>query len=367
MKRCLWLLLIVLVVACSAGSKHIALTPRPTPILTPAYPTIPLTANNSQNMVELAHLSNGSFGPVAGIVFTPDGQGLLALYGEEGVLRHWRLEGNVLSSTVQVGPIGMAAVSFDEKAKLLAIGSGKIAPAMQAGYSANFNGTRLWDAHSGKRVFDTDPSGLPATDVVLSSDGRWLIEVSSGGLNVWDTNTEKEALTLVIDSGLKADRTRASVTAVAIDPTGAWVADANDSGSVDITDRKHGPDTIWVGHTDDGGVPLALAFNAARTRLVAVTTKSLVVWDLQAWIEGVKIFSQPLSDSPLAGLVFSPDDTLLAVGTSSGWQIWSMSDQKLLVENKRPTYAVAFSPDGRLFAWGDANGVVHVWGVKEQN
>ncbi|MEK7784038.1 MAG: WD40 repeat domain-containing protein, partial [Chloroflexota bacterium] len=28
-------------------------------------------------------------------------------------------------------------------------------------------------------------------------------------------------------------------------------------------------------------------------------------------------------------------------------------------------YAVAFSPDGRLFAWGDASGVVHVWGVPQ--
>jgi WD40 repeat protein len=29
-------------------------------------------------------------------------------------------------------------------------------------------------------------------------------------------------------------------------------------------------------------------------------------------------------------------------------------------------YAVTFSPDGRLFAWGDANGVVHLWGVPEK-
>ncbi len=360
-----WLLLLALLVgACQSSRQHIALTPKPTPVLTPVYSTIPLTSDNIRNMVELAHLSDGASGLVAGLIFTSDGQDLLAFYSEEeGVLRHWRLAGNVLSSTVRVGSVGLTAVAFDEQARFLATGAGKLAPATQADYSASFNGARLWDTQSGRRVFDTDPAGLPAVDVVLSSDGRWLVEVGSGGLDVWNTNTKRKVLALVIGGEIKADHTRTSITAAAIDQTGTWIASANDGGTVDISDRNG--DTIWMGHIDDGGVPLALAFNAARTRLAAVTTKSLVVWDLQAWIEGVKIFSQPLSVNPLASLVFNPDDTLLAIGTSNGWQIWSVAVGKLLIENKEPTYAVAFSPDGRLFAWGDTKGVVHIWGVKE--
>jgi hypothetical protein len=51
------------------------------------------------------------------------------------------------------------------------------------------------------------------------------------------------------------------------------------------------------------------------------------------------------------------------VGTTSGWQLWSVGNKKLLLENERATFAVTFSPDGRLFAWGDTEGDIHLWGV----
>jgi WD40 repeat protein len=96
--------------------------------------------------------------------------------------------------------------------------------------------------------------------------------------------------------------------------------------------------------------------------MAMVTTDHLVVWNLQARLNNMLI-EESLPYSPLAGLIFSPDGNLLAVGTAGGWQLWSMGDKKLLLENEQATFAVTFSPDGRLFAWGDAGGVVHLWGV----
>ena len=79
----------------------------------------------------------------------------------------------------------------------------------------------------------------------------------------------------------------------------------------------------------------------------------------------VKLFNLRCTDGP-ANLAFSPDGSLLAVGTSGGWQIRSVPGFQVLVENDdQPVTAVAWSPDGSLFAWGDAEGTVHVWGVPQ--
>jgi WD40 repeat protein len=204
--------------------------------------------------------------------------------------------------------------------------------------------------------------GLPATDVALNSSGQMLAIVDSGGLSVWDTNTKKPIFLLVIGSEIKKNYNTSSTTSVAIDRTGTWIAHANDNGTVEIEDREQNH-IVWSVQIQDEGTPLALAFDTSRSRLAAVTSKSLTMWDLRGSTQN-EALNAPLLDSPLASLAFSPDGSLLAVGTSNGWQVWSVADRKLLSENKRPTYAIAFSPDGRLFASGDALGVIHVWGLR---
>jgi hypothetical protein len=99
-----------------------------------------LTPQNSKGVIELATLSSRVSGPIAALAFTADGRELLAVHGHEteGVLRRWRVEDGVLLSTLDVGPVGMAAAAFDAQAQLLAIGAGHTEPAVRAGYTAFF-------------------------------------------------------------------------------------------------------------------------------------------------------------------------------------------------------------------------------------
>lgn len=336
-----------------------------TPLLTPVYSSVTLTSNNCPNLTELASLADRPSDLIASLAFNKDGQELLAVYsGREGFLDRWQLKERKLTAVIKLGPVGVRGTALDSHATRLAISAGEIAPAVRADYTAKINGTTVWDTSSGRQILDTD-SRLPMADVSLSPDGRWLAEVTSGGLSIFNVDTNRKDLALVIGGRPKPDYSRTAITAVAIDPTGKWAAYADDEGIVEIEDQQRiaqqRDDVIWSAQIRDGGIPLALVFDLSRSRLAAVTTKSLTVWELN----GSMVLSAPLPNSSAADVIFNPTGELLAVGTSGGWQIWSVADGKLLLENNAPTYAVAFSPDSRLFAWGDTKGVVHIWGVKE--
>jgi len=336
-----------------------------TPVLTPAYSSVTLTLNNFPNLSEIVSLSDYSSEPIASLSFNKDSQELLAVHAsQEGYLNRWQLKARKLIAVVKLGPVGMRGTAFDSEATRLAIYAGEIFPLVQADHTAKINGTAVWDTYSGQRILDTD-SRLPMNDAALSSDGRWLAEVTSGGLSVFSIDAAKKELALIISGDVKPNNSRTIITAVTIDPTGTWVAYANDAGKIEIEDRqriaRQQDDVIWSAQIRDSGTPLALAFDPSRIWLAALTTKSLSVWKLN----GSSLLNIPLPDSSDASMAFSPTGELLAVGTSGGWQIRSIANGKLLIENKEPTSAVAFSPDGRLFAWSDTKGIVHIWGVKE--
>jgi WD40 repeat protein len=366
----LWLLsLVVLMMGCSvlgSDSPPPRVTPRPTPVLTPVFPTQPLTSKTSPRVTELANLSSGMSGPVAALAFTPDSRELLSVHGTEEVLQRWQVENGVLLRTLDIGPVGMAAVAFDGQARLLAIGAGRTEPAIQAGYDVRFGGVHVWDTQSGELILDTseeEPYARYITDVALSYDGRWLAKVYEGGI------TFVNAETGVYDFGFSREAYESpiqpTITAATFGPTGTWMGYADDLGWVEIKEWYPKAELPWKvkhGGEEKTPVPLALAIDLSQHRMAMVTTEMLIVWDLQAQFNKM-VIEESVPSSPLAGLVFSPDGSLLAVGTASGWQLWSVEDRKLLLEDERAAYALAFNRNGHLFAWGDTEGSIHLWGV----
>jgi WD40 repeat protein len=372
-KRHLWLIsLIIYVVGCSALSGESLpsrLTPQPTLELTPIHPTLPLSPKNGARARELVTLSGELSEPVAALAFTPDARELLTVHGTDGLLQRWWLEDGTLMQTLDIGPVGLAAVAFDAQAELVATGAGLIEPAIQAGYAVDISGARVWDTQSGDLILDTSENDRRrATDVVLSPDGHWLAEVYQAGITFSEIDTGASPYGFAMEVFESPRKPQPSITAAALDPVGTWVAYADDIGWVRIEEWNSGVPghhqnaTIEHGGREESPTPLALAIDPSRHRMAMVTTEFLIVWNLQAQFNKMLI-QESLPSSPLASLVFSPDGSLLSVGTASGWQIWSIENKKLLLENEHPTFAVAFSPDGRIFAWGDTEGDIHLWGV----
>jgi WD40 repeat protein len=370
MRRSLLLLITPLLVACGIRFPS-TVSPRPTPLLTPARPAAPLTAGNVSEMTELAKFEVDGAGPVAALTFTSDGQHLLAVYGKEGMLRRWRVAGGVLLATLDVGPVGVTAATFDAEGRLLATGAGQTSLAVKAGYNVDLRGARLWDTQSGQLLFEFDALdiGPLLADVALSPDGHWFVGTERGGLTVWDATSGHGVLGGAEATELADGRRVPAMPGVVIfDPAGQWVVVAYEDG--DIWGR------IWDGKLLDGAfhwrygprgeispaIPLALAFDPSRRWLAAVIGDELRVWDTPGLVSRecppVKV-----GEGPAAALAFSPDGRLLAVGTGGGWQVWSVPGFELLASGTdQAVFAVAFNPDGRLLAWGDAEGVVHLWG-----
>lgn len=367
-----WIVSCILLTACqttpwSLAKPVPALTPEPTPAITPARPVLPIEAQNVGELVDLDAFTGTQAHPVAALAFTADGQELLAVQAPSGELSRWRVADGVLLDTLQVGPVGVVAAAFDDGATVVATGAGQIAPAIQAGYAVEFNGLRVWDTQTGKLLLETtlptESFGQPVTDVALSPDGQWAGEVGSG-VSVWDVDTGKPMELNAVFTQPKQNGDPTEITVFTFDPSGKWHAYATDGGRVDINEWELTASGSWVVHTGVEETPLALAIDPSRSYLAAVTTESLVWWDLQSFF-GRILLKESLPPGPAAGLTFSPDGSLLAVGTAGSWQLWSVAEKKLLFALDEGSFAVAFSPDGRLFAWGDTAGVVHLWGVPE--
>jgi WD40 repeat protein len=363
-------LLLLCLLALTACGTYVAppnpVTPRPTPVLTPVMGTMPITAESTQRLHKLAALGDGPGEPVAALAFTPDGQELLAVHSPSGHLLRWRVADGQLLKTLEVGPVGVVAASFDGAGRLLVTAAGDVTPAVEAGLAADFKGFRLFDTQMGERLLASySPSqlfgGLVLADVTLSTDGKWIGETSRGGFSISDRRTG-DLLRGVTIMGV-------TQTVAEFDPTGEWLAHSNDRGAVGFS-RWDTPDADTGISMGTGGTPLALAIDPTRRYIAALSTESLVMRRLSSFF-GDSLFGPGLIDEavpagPAAGLAFSPDGSLLAVGTQANWQLWSVAERRLLHQEETGAYAVAFSPDGRLLAIGGTDGTVHLWGVPNQ-
>jgi WD40 repeat protein len=370
MRRLLLLLIMPLLVACGIRFPT-TVSPRPTPLLTPARPAAPLTAGNVSEMTELAKFEVDGAGPVAALTFTPDGEHLLAVYGKEGMLRRWRVADGVLLAELDVGPVGVTAAAFDDEGRVLATGAGQTSLAVNAGYDVDLRGARLWDTQSGQLLFEFDALDIEPllADVALSPDGHWLVGARRGGLTLWDATTGHgvwgDAGSIELADGRNVP---VMPDVVIFDPTGEWVVAAYEHGEIvgEIWDGEFLKRAFHWTYGPLGEIssakPLALAFDPTRRWLATVIGDELRVWNSLRLVSRERL-TVKVGEGPTAAVAFSPDGRLLAVGTGGGWQVWSVPGFKLLASGRdQAVFAVAFNPDGRLLAWGDAEGVVHLWG-----
>ena len=111
-----------------------------------------------------------------------------------------------------------------------------------------------------------------------------------------------------------------------------------------------------------GSAVTALAFSPGGTTL-AINSYSICLWDIAATgCTTAPVFSDENS------VAFSPDGKTLAAGNATGrTALWNVAASKLAVTLTDPgskgVGSVAFSPDGRILAAGDFNGRTYLWDV----
>ncbi len=361
-----------------------------------------INPKNVTNMIEIFATQRGwRRKPIAAIAVSPNNKRLfLTRAGASGIIQIWSLTDGTLIKEIDVGPVSVTGTSFRADGQFLGLTSGQTELTMNdSGYATDLSGVIVVNSTTGvvEAEFGSGFRGVREKDgqlwsgITLSPDGIWLITGDEGGSSFWD---------LVEKKGRSGSAVGRRSTAATFNSKSDRAAITYEGGEFELLDVQFNSDTDWnvslqkkLGAVDE--VPLDLAFSPddtwlahlSHTKLILFNLKEIdkildpgyVAWskdadiDYQAELERLdaqmkqiyqNLFVKDVEPGPAGALAFNPASNLLAVGTSTGWQIWDVEQQELLIEHDADgVYALTFSPDGKWFAWGDANGTVHLWAV----
>lgn len=381
------LLVLCLFIASCNGSVPLA-SEIPTPEITPVLVQKAITTINTASISEITQLTVQETSPIASLKFTPDMNELRVAYSDEGTVRAWDITNSTLLRAFEVGPLGLGGAAFDASGDLLATSAGSTWKRHRS--DPAYWGWKVWNTQTGGLIkeFGEFDANRPKNsqlqffypDILLSPDGRWVFAVEvNGKRTVADHVKSLETYDLLLNTlgemyvNFSRESEEDDFDVIAFDAQGEFFAAADELGKVAVFPFRP-PDypidaqaIVEKPKKEVGLKPLALAFDSSRRWLAGIRGTELIVWDLQSsgYKRQVEVVTGDIAGIT-ASLAFDPSGTLLGVGTANGWQIWDVNNKTLLAEGKDvEVYAVTFSPDGRLFAWGDSNGVVHIWGIAD--
>jgi WD40 repeat protein len=351
-------------------------------------PTGPRAAGGQWMIRQPVFTLKGHTEPVWGVAFSPDGQRLASVSGNEeqtaGEVKLWDVaSGQELLTLRHAG----REVSFSPDGLRLAVGSG--------------DGVTLYDGSPGRELLACREAGPAA---VYRPDGLLLASWGDGdALRLWDARTGRAAGTLKGQSDAYAEGHAARVRHAAFSPDGRLLASGDDDGLVKIWDaaagsvrrtlKAHTESILWVcfspdgkrlatasadetvkicdvescdelltfkGHTDRAQ---SVAFAPGGRRLASAGDDGSVrLWDGETGRA-----ERPLDghEGFINGVAFSPDGTRLAsAGEDSTVRIWDTAAGKelhKLAGHQGGVRAVVFSPDGRRLATAGWEGRIKVW------
>ncbi|HEY7425135.1 MAG TPA: WD40 repeat domain-containing protein [Gemmataceae bacterium] len=239
---------------------------------------------------------------------------------------------------------------------------------------------RLWDAATGRLVRSFKYRAFCLT---FTPDGKGLAAGLDGQVCVWEVATGKESLRLdalneklrrlanqrprlgwhggvLVDGQMIDERWRPDTKAVAFSPDGRRLA-AGGNHAATVWDIRTGKKCFAVG---DDWTP-HVAFTSDGKRLITGDLcKSVGIWDAQTGkrISGFET-EGPERTVNLFRLAICPDDKHAALKLLDQVVIVELASGKIVWREKAPGQdndPVAFSPDGRLFAFVNKKGV-RIW------
>ena len=330
-----------------------------------------LTPHNTHRLTEVVVLAGNHSSPIADIAFSDMGRTMFGIHATGGWVEGWDIKENAHIFETKTGPVGIIGAAFSPDLKYVAQVAGANRTLKDTGLLADFDGIRIYLVETGEMIWQSRVSkwSSPSNMAAWSPDGTLLAEQDSGSISVESTGQWTGGLAIGLSIIEDIEGPPADLTSVSFDSTGKWLLVGTDQGNVDVEGIRDNKESDLLSLPDKDFVLNAIS-SPSNHYIAAVGTTRLVVWDtakLNRWFSGGGINLYVTHDyTPAADLAFSPDGKLLAVGMQDMWQIWSVEQGKLLVEHPQGSYALTFSPDGRLFVWGDLDGNVHIWGISDE-
>jgi WD40 repeat protein len=298
-------------------------------------------ARTGQELFVLEGTDQSPPGQPFDVTFTPDGKRVAAGRGQRAVA-FWDAGTGKRVASVEVEPpqrIGCLALS--PNGDRLAVGVGRS--------NERDPRVRLWDTETGRGRVLTGPAGS-TNDVAFGPDGKLVAAAADGGeVTVWDADTGAERAALKGHAG--------PVWAVAFRPPGGkQVASCGADGTVrlwDVGERRE----VFTLQARAGAVD-AVAFSPDGRSLAAGNSNgTITIWDpttgeQRAEVKSVEVRRPgPTPGSPVGAVPLGSTggrSTILVMAQGTGHRLAGVR-------------ALGYSPDGRLLASSDPDGVVRVW------
>ena len=310
---------------------------------------------------------------VTALAFSPDEKILVT--GDAGkVIKVWDVDTQREHATLTGHTNGISALTFTPDGNTLASGS--------------YDGTiRFWNPDTGQGPLTFTAGHTEQIKAVAFAENglTFAIAAFTGVVEVWNLKTGQELTTftetkndLTGPFAFSHDATRfasrgGSGTIVFDSLRSGYRMRGPGRGNIELWDITTGEQILgpWQDAGDHANaLALALAFSPDNKVLAAgIPRQGIRAWDINT---GAELFNFNAVEPFGRKLVFSYDGTLLATnGTHVQTRVWDVITQRdITPPNVMNASALAFSPDGKTFAYGHPNGIVlsdiTTTGIKER-
>ncbi len=234
-----------------------------------------------------------------------------------------------------------------------------ISPDGQTFASCSFRYTiELWNLHTGELIHTFEQSsgrgGCSFCSVAFSPDVQKLAgTVEDGTIKVWDLHTGE--LLHHFGEGTESFDT---ITCVAFSPDGQSLVSGNWYRSIKVWNLQAGE--VRSNLPREGGTIMSLAVNPLQP-FFATTCGTIELWDINT----VEPLGAKCSSRGFYAVAFSPDGQIFAAGggdnTISLWNLDTGERLHKLEGNPEEVHSLAFSPNGQFLASSGLDNNINLW------